>query len=186
MRASVRRNVSALGLLSAAALLVLLMPGESGAPPPFSGPIDAEIVSPLNGGQVAVINTAATAPFQRSFPQFVIPVNKNVEKSCVAVPFFKRLTIEHVSGSAFFLPANAAIVWFQLETKADGFLTAHLLVPVATAVGTAHAQFVTSQQVRLYADGGTDVCFRAFGTDQSGVITVDAQISGYLVSLTSP
>ena len=113
-------------------------------------------------------------------------MNKNVEKSCLAVPSFKRLTIEHVSGSAFFFPANSAIVWFQLETKADGFTTGHILVPVATAVGTTLAQFVTSQQVRLYADGGTDVCFRAFGTDQSGVITVDAQVSGYLVDLTSP
>ena len=173
----------------AAALLVLLIPGESGAPPPpppFDDPIDARIVSPLNGGQVAVINTAARAPFQRSFPQFVIPMNKNVEESCLAVPSFKRLTIEHVSGSAFFLPANSAIVWFQLETKADGFTAGHLLVPVATAVGTTLPQFVTSQNVLLYADGGTDVCFRAFGTDQSGAITIDAQVSGYLVDLTSP
>src|SRR5262249_34944874 len=127
MRAAVHCNLSGLGVMFAAALLVLLIPGASGAapqPPPFNEPIDAQIVSPLNSGQVGVINTAARAPFQRSFPQFVIPINRNVEKSCVAVPFFKRLTIEHVSGSAFFLPANSAIVWFQLETKADGFLTA--------------------------------------------------------------
>jgi hypothetical protein len=186
MRASVRCNVSGLGAIFAAALLVLLIAGESGAAPPFDGPTDARIVSPLNGGQVAVIDTAARAPFQRSFPQFVIPLNRNVGQSCVAIPFFKRLTIEHVSGSAFFLPPNSAIVWFQLETKADGFTTGHILVPVATAWGTTLAQFVTSQQVRLYADGGTDVCFRVFGTDQSGAITVDAQVSGYLVDLTSP
>src|SRR5262245_48631820 len=149
-------------------------------------PIDARIISPLNGGQIAVINAAAIAPFQRSFPQFVIPANANFSKSCVAVPFFKRLTIEHVSGSAFFLPADSAIIWFQLDTRADGFTVEHLLVPTATPAGTGLDQFVTGQQVRHYADGGTNVCFGAFGTDQSGVIKVDAKVSGYLVDLTSP
>jgi hypothetical protein len=163
MKTNVRGSVLGLGvaLVFVAAPLVLLVPLESAA-------------------QVAVINTA---PFQARFPQFRIPPGVNVNESCITVPAGKRLTLEHVSGIAFQLPPNEAIVWFEVETLAANLRGSHLLLPTPTAILIGLATFVTSQQVRLYADGGTEVCFRAFGTDQTGVTTVDATVSGYLVDL---
>jgi hypothetical protein len=107
------------------------------------------------------------------------------------VPAGKELVIEYVNAEAFsFTNPGQAIGSFLLKTgccvnsPADAIPNAHRFAPVSYDAGDGSPAFLMGQQVRFYADPGTQVVFSSVRTGGAqGSYKVYAVVTGYLVDL---
>jgi hypothetical protein len=131
---------------------------------------------------VVNINDAAQ-PFQAGVG--VTQTGTNVSLVTIAtVPAGKRLVIEFVSMLGQ-VPPGEHVELLELNTIADPFggATHELLVNEQPAAVSGDALFRASQQVRLYANAGSQVKALFRRSSSAGDATYTATISGYLVDV---
>ena len=99
------------------------------------------------------------------------------------VPAGKRLVIENISVSG--VTPTGQRVFVGLITTLGDFIARHpLLVHAQGTNETGEAEFVISQQVRLYADPGSNLTFYVKRSSTTGqAVFFYATISGYLVDV---
>ena len=143
--------------------------------------------SPAQPVPVKEQNNPAFQPFQ--FQQGFSLLGGNASLSVnFPVPAGKRLVVEQISGY-FVGNSNGTVPRMQVQTHVNGLLSA-LWIPL-TYVGSdsfTGVAYMGAQQIRMYADGGTNLVVTAtksvdgvgqYTSATSGNIT----ISGYLVNI---
>jgi hypothetical protein len=104
----------------------------------------------------------------------------NTIGTILTVPANKRLVIEYVTVRA------GTLVGFidkgSLITVVNGVSVNHSIVPVRL-FDDPNPTYATDKQVRVYADGGTNVQFFIGRTTNQSIATADITISGYLVDV---
>lgn len=117
-----------------------------------------------------------TRPYQNS-GTIALPVNYSGSTASVYVPTGYTLKLGYVSVNV--TVASGARASFEIGTYSGGQYGAHSL-PVLTGYNTQDRQ--ASQQVDLYADGGSPVLVRAYrGTGTTTATTARYTISGCLI-----
>jgi hypothetical protein len=143
---------------------------------------------------VHIGNTAASAvpvvnindagqPFQNATNS--VQSGTNVSVATIAtVPAGKRLVIEFVSMTGQ-VPPGQHVELLQITTVAgtSGGITHDLLVNPQPDAVIGDALFRASQQVRLYANAGTQVQALFRRSSSAGNATFEATLSGYLVDM---
>lgn len=154
----------------------------------------AGTVSLAAGSSVSVANTMASAvpivnsndarqPFQKTAVGTQNGTNAST-LTIATVPAGKRLVIEFISVSGQ-VPPGQHVEFFHLDTVAGPFGAAShdLLVNAQPDAVIGDALFRASQQVRVYADTGTQVSVMVRRNSNAGSASYGATISGYLVDL---
>ena len=145
-------------------------------PSPTPGPQDVNVV---NTPTVSDTDNPAKQPFQATAFQNNIDAFAIGNVAIVGtVPQGKRLIIEHVSVLGT-MASLQELVLASIEVTNSGHLLSHLLT--ITAQGSAGSYYVSSQEVRLYADAGTTVFGSALRGGPFGLWSIRFTISGYLV-----
>jgi hypothetical protein len=159
----------------------------SPTPSPAPGPQDVNVV---NTPTVSDADNPARQPFQASGTGVLTAAGETGNVPITTVPGGKRLIIEHVSvfcfaqtGQRIFL----ASIGVALQNVYNGANLNHYLTLSPQGSNGLDLDFYTaSEQVRLYADPGTQVFVYAAGNPGSASgspTTVHFAISGYLVDV---
>lgn len=125
------------------------------------------------------VDNPASQPFHESI-SFDLPEGfTEVNMPITTVPVGKRLVIEYISAKAT-LPAGQKLRNLAIRTSLNGNLVYHYLVQTPTGIFN---EYVTGQQVRLYADPNTLPHLSATRNTGDGTTAVRVSISGYLVDI---
>lgn len=126
----------------------------------------------------------ARQPFQNSASDTQEPGTNGSLITIATVPVGKRLVIEFLSASAQ-MPPGQHLVVCQINTIAPPFggLTHELLINEQPNFVNGDALFRASQQVRLYADPGSNVRALMTRDSSAGQALFLATLSGYLVDV---
>ena len=139
-------------------------------------------VNVVNTAQVRDADNPARQPYQNGF--FLVGVNAIQDSWLLAtVPAGKRLVIENVAVSG--VTPTGQRMFVSLSTGVNNLALRHpLLVSAQGTNEDGEAEFVISQQVRLYADPGTAVTLHLKRSSTTGLAAITfATISGYLVDV---
>lgn len=121
------------------------------------------------------VNNSANQPFQ-SLRVFQIANGEREGFSSFSGPNGKQLVIEYVS--AIQTVPTDDVTFYRIQTTAGGNSVTHYMPPV-----TVGGERMLGQQVKLYADPGTEVSVSAFRRSVGGLVTVNLIISGHLVDV---
>jgi hypothetical protein len=121
----------------------------------------------------------ARQPFQRTFGLPIGAGGFSLQQAIYTVPAERRLVIEHASLEVILIPGQK-VTRAQLTTVTGGFAADHILVP--TLVGTLFAtdRLLASEELRAYADQGTQVVFEYNRSSNAEPASAVLSISGYL------
>ncbi len=125
----------------------------------------------------------ARQPFQLATNSTQNGTNVSVE-TIGTVPAGKRLVIEFVTMTGQ-VPAGQHAEIFEITTSTDplGGVSHQLVINPQPDAVIGDALFRSSQQVKLYANAGTQVNVLFRRSSSAGLATFGATISGYLVDM---
>ena len=146
-------------------------------------------VNLASGASVSISNTTANPVLVRSVDDAVRQIfQKQMQINMAAgefgknasffVPAGKRLVIEHVSAAGF--DDGDQHLQFEVDTNVNGEFASHFLV---TERQGGHPFFRVSQQLRVYADPGTQVQVVVLRPTNTTSAVAAMTISGYYVDL---
>lgn len=139
--------------------------------------VNTPTVQAQQAGDWAVSIDASREPFQHEL-RFTTPDGFSEFTDQFTVPAGKRLVLEQVSAVAA-PPVGQIVRYFSLRTTANGVFAFHT-VPAAF---NGFVDFTGCQQVRLYADAGTDVKLSSPRSAGTGSFLTVATVSGYLIPM---
>jgi hypothetical protein len=151
----------------------LQVSGEVGIDP-AGNTVSVDSSTPLS---VSTIDDAARQAFEEAG---TVGFATSVATLEFTVPEGKRLVIEFASFSVD-IPTGQQVLEFRIQTRRVG----HLLVPSSTGAFFGSDHFVASQDLRLYADGGTTVQLVGRRGTNTGAGVMYAAVSGYLIDCTA-
>jgi hypothetical protein len=148
---------------------------------------------------LSIVTTSSSAAAQTFSGGFVTPFQRTVSTTVqgvasravltLTVPAGKRLIIQHVSArlAPTLTSGGVGLESWSVTTTAGGSVATHFLAKPHQAFGLAVGEnAVASQQVTLYADGGTTVTLTVdllFQDEADELTTVDWSVSGMLVGV---
>jgi hypothetical protein len=129
---------------------------------------------------IADVDNPARQPFQTTCTAQIVAGRPSC--TLTTVPAGKRLVIERVEARLHFQSPTDLKFFIFIETTAGGVASNHAIIPALSGV-ELDSYVIAREQVRLYADPGTDVSVFIDSALIPATPTCTYKISGYFVNL---